>query len=32
MTVDGETRELPRPFLLIATENPVELEPEFDSS
>jgi MoxR-like ATPase len=29
VTVDGETRPLPRPFLLIATENPVELEGTF---
>jgi MoxR-like ATPase len=29
VTVDGETHPLPRPFLLIATENPVELEGTF---
>jgi MoxR-like ATPase len=29
VTVDGETRRLPRPFLLVATENPVELEGTF---
>ncbi|MHC1597712.1 MAG: AAA family ATPase [Methermicoccaceae archaeon] len=26
ITVEGEVRELPRPFMLIATENPIELE------
>ncbi|GFN30283.1 AAA family ATPase [Paenibacillus xylaniclasticus] len=26
VTVDGETYELPRPFLLIATQNPIEFE------
>lgn len=26
VTVDGETRELPRPFLLLATQNPLEYE------
>jgi MoxR-like ATPase len=26
VTVDGETRMLPRPFLVMATQNPVELE------
>ncbi|MHB0871454.1 MAG: AAA family ATPase, partial [Chloroflexota bacterium] len=26
VTVDGETYPLPRPFLVLATENPVELE------
>ncbi len=26
VTVDGETRELPRPFFVIATENPIEYE------
>ena len=29
VTIDGETKRLPRPFLLIATENPVELEGTF---
>src|SRR5512136_513778 len=29
ITVDGETRPLPRPFLVLATENPVELEGTF---
>jgi MoxR-like ATPase len=29
VTVDGETRPLPRPFLVIATQNPVELEGTF---
>ena len=29
VTVDGETRPLPRPFLLLATENPVEHEGTF---
>jgi MoxR-like ATPase len=29
VTVDGETKPLPRPFVLIATENPVELEGTF---
>ncbi len=29
VTVDGETRLLPRPFLVIATQNPVELEGTF---
>lgn len=29
VTVDGETRHLPRPFLVIATQNPVELEGTF---
>lgn len=29
VTVDGETRQLPRPFLVIATENPIELEGVF---
>ena len=29
VTVDGETRPLPRPFLLLATENPVEYEGTF---
>jgi MoxR-like ATPase len=29
VTADGRTRPLPRPFLLIATENPVELEGTF---
>ncbi len=29
VTVDGETMRLPRPFLLIATQNPIELEGTF---
>jgi MoxR-like ATPase len=29
MTVDGETRQLPRPFLVMATQNPIELEGTF---
>src|SRR6266508_4156092 len=29
VTVDGETRRLPEPFLLIATENPIEQEGTF---
>ena len=29
MTVDGVTRALPRPFLVLATQNPVELEGTF---
>jgi MoxR-like ATPase len=29
MTVDGVTRPLPRPFLVMATQNPVELEGTF---
>ena len=29
VTLDGETRELPRPFLVIATQNPIELEGTF---
>ncbi|MSP11977.1 MAG: MoxR family ATPase [Chloroflexi bacterium] len=29
ITVDGETRSLPRPFLVLATQNPVELEGTF---
>ena len=29
VTVDGETRLLPRPFLVVATQNPVELEGTF---
>jgi MoxR-like ATPase len=29
VTVDVETRQLPRPFLVIATQNPVELEGTF---
>ena len=29
VTVDGATRELPRPFLVIATQNPVEYEGTF---
>ena len=29
VTVDGETRELPSPFFLLATENPIEFEGTF---
>jgi len=29
VTIEGETRPLPRPFLVLATENPVELEGTF---
>ena len=29
ITVDGETRPLPRPFLVLATQNPIELEGTF---
>jgi len=29
ITVDGETKPLPRPFLVIATQNPIELEGTF---
>ena len=29
VTVDGETRSLPRPFLVLATQNPVEYEGTF---
>ena len=29
ITVDGETRALPRPFLVLATQNPIELEGTF---
>jgi MoxR-like ATPase len=29
VTVDGETRVLPRPFLVLATENPIEYEGTF---
>ncbi len=29
VTMDGETRPLPRPFLVIATQNPIELEGTF---
>jgi MoxR-like ATPase len=29
VTVDGETRPLPQPFLLLATDNPIELEGTF---
>ncbi len=29
VTVDGDTRQLPRPFLVIATQNPIELEGTF---
>ncbi len=28
-TIEGETRRLPRPFLVLATENPIELEGTF---
>src|SRR5439155_20912056 len=28
-TVDGVTRPLPRPFLVVATQNPIELEGTF---
>ena len=28
-TIDGETRALPRPFLVLATQNPIELEGTF---
>ncbi|MEX2372667.1 MAG: AAA family ATPase, partial [Dehalococcoidia bacterium] len=28
-TVDGETRALPRPFIVLATQNPIELEGTF---
>jgi MoxR-like ATPase len=30
VTVDGETRDLPRPFFVIATQNPVEHEGTFE--
>src|SRR5207237_10132299 len=29
VTVEGETRPLPRPFLVLATQNPIELEGTF---
>jgi MoxR-like ATPase len=29
VTVDGETRPLPRPFVVLATQNPIELEGTF---
>lgn len=29
VTVDGETRDLPRPFMVVATQNPVEMEGTF---
>ncbi len=29
LTVDGETRPLPRPFLVLATQNPIEMEGTF---
>jgi MoxR-like ATPase len=29
ITVDGETRPLPRPFIVLATQNPIELEGTF---
>jgi MoxR-like ATPase len=29
VTVEGDTMELPRPFLVVATENPIELEGTF---
>ncbi len=29
VTIDGETRPLPRPFMVIATQNPIELEGTF---
>ena len=29
VTIDGETRQLPRPFILMATQNPVEPESTF---
>ncbi len=29
ITVDGETKPLPRPFLVLATQNPIELEGTF---
>jgi MoxR-like ATPase len=29
MTIDGETHRLPRPFLVLATQNPIELEGTF---
>ncbi len=29
VTIDGDTRRLPRPFLVVATQNPIELEGTF---
>ncbi len=29
VTIDGETRDLPRPFLVVATQNPIDLEGTF---
>ena len=29
VTIDGTTRELPEPFLVLATENPIEQEGTF---
>ena len=29
VTIDGETRQLPEPFLVLATQNPIELEGTF---
>ena len=29
VTIDGVTRELPKPFLVLATENPIEQEGTF---
>ena len=29
VTIEGETRPLPRPFLVLATQNPIELEGTF---
>jgi MoxR-like ATPase len=29
VTIDGETRQLPQPFLVLATQNPIELEGTF---
>ncbi len=29
VTVDGQTRQLPRPFLVLATQNPIDLEGTF---
>lgn len=29
VTVDGETHDLPRPFMVVATQNPIELEGTF---
>ena len=30
VTIDGETLELPRPFIVIATQNPIEMEGTFE--